>query len=243
MGALALPKSNSCPCAPSLNSYDQSAYPVRSQQHGPLNLDERHRSSPQWTTSSRLLRLGEAIDFDFFLPDHAVSNDLVVFERYLERAEPGAAFSADGDLSWLDENRAPRAAPRGRRQPSFGDLPPDAAGQLSGAVACGRRDTLPLLRGHRGRLAGRALQHRRRAGPSPQSARDGNPARLPPARGPRRQDPHVLRWRVGPVRCTATRSSRHCWDTTASTATPSSPSCPTPPAWTWRSGPSTTAAC
>ena len=27
---------------------------------------------------------------------------MVVFERYLERAEPGAAFSAGGDLSWLD---------------------------------------------------------------------------------------------------------------------------------------------
>ena len=46
--------------------------------------------------------MGEAIDFDFFLPNGAVSNDLVVFERYLERAEPGGAFSADGGLSWLD---------------------------------------------------------------------------------------------------------------------------------------------
>ena len=61
----------------------------------------RHRTSPQWVTSSRLLRLGEAIHFDFFLPAGTDSNDLVVFERYLERADPGA-FTAGGDLSWLD---------------------------------------------------------------------------------------------------------------------------------------------
>ena len=67
-----------------------------------MDLDERHRGYPQWVTSSRLLRLGEAIDFDFHLPGGAVSCDLVVFERYLERAEPGGAFSAGGDLSWLD---------------------------------------------------------------------------------------------------------------------------------------------
>ena len=63
---------------------------------------ERHRCSPQWVTSSRLLRLGEAIGFDFFLPRGTDSVDLVVFERYLEMADPGGTFSADGDLSWLD---------------------------------------------------------------------------------------------------------------------------------------------
>ena len=67
-----------------------------------MELGNRHQNSPQWFTSSRLLRLGEAIDFEFFLPDGAVSEDLVVFKRYLERADPGGAFSADGDLSWLD---------------------------------------------------------------------------------------------------------------------------------------------
>ena len=67
-----------------------------------MALGERHRSSPQWFTSSRLLRLGEAIDFDFFLPDDAISEGLVVFERYLERVDPGGAFSAGGDLYWLD---------------------------------------------------------------------------------------------------------------------------------------------
>ena len=67
-----------------------------------MDLSQRHRSSPQWVTSSRLLRLGEAIDFDFHLPGGAVSCELVVFERYLERADPGEGFSAGGDLSWLD---------------------------------------------------------------------------------------------------------------------------------------------
>ena len=63
---------------------------------------ERHRCTPQWVTSSRLLRLGEAIGFDFFLPRGTDSVDLVVFERYLEMADPGGTFSAGGDLSWLD---------------------------------------------------------------------------------------------------------------------------------------------
>ena len=67
-----------------------------------MKLGEHHRRLPQWVTSSRLLRLGEAIDFDFFFPDGSESEDPVIFERYLERAEPGEAFSADGDLSWLD---------------------------------------------------------------------------------------------------------------------------------------------
>ena len=75
-----------------------------------MDLGERHRTSPQWVTSSRLLRLGEAVDFDVFLPDGAVSDDPVVFERYLERVDPGGAFSTDGDLSWLD-GLEPRVLP------------------------------------------------------------------------------------------------------------------------------------
>lgn len=75
-----------------------------------MHLNEHHRHVPQWATSSRLLRVGEAIDFELLLPDGTDPEDLVVFERYLERAEPGAAFSADGDLSWL-EGIEPRVLP------------------------------------------------------------------------------------------------------------------------------------
>ncbi len=75
---------------------------IRAEAAETMDLSERHRTTPQWVTSSRLLRLGEAIDFEFFLPDGAVPVDLVVFERYLDRVDPGGAFSADGDLSWLD---------------------------------------------------------------------------------------------------------------------------------------------
>ena len=57
---------------------------------------------PQWTTGPRLLKLGEGIAFNFFLPDGIKAEPLTIFPRYLERAEPGDAFTAGGDLGWLD---------------------------------------------------------------------------------------------------------------------------------------------
>jgi hypothetical protein len=60
-------------------------------------------SHPQWKTSSRLLKLGEAIDFDFYLPDGMQAGDLTIFPRYLEIAQPGEKFEAGGGLDWLDE--------------------------------------------------------------------------------------------------------------------------------------------
>ena len=59
-------------------------------------------SQPKWTTGSRLLRLGETIEFRFVLPDGTEGEDLTIFPRYLERADPGRAFVAGGDLAWLD---------------------------------------------------------------------------------------------------------------------------------------------
>src|SRR5207253_10314030 len=47
---------------------------------------------PQWTTSSRLLKLREKIEFHFYLPRSAKAEELLIFPNYLERAEPGAAF-------------------------------------------------------------------------------------------------------------------------------------------------------
>ena len=56
---------------------------------------------PQWTTSPRLLKLGESIEFRFFLPPGIRPEGLSIFPRYLERANPGKAFVAGGDLAWL----------------------------------------------------------------------------------------------------------------------------------------------
>ena len=56
---------------------------------------------PQWTTSARLLKLGEAIDFRFFLPAGASSGEFRTFPKVLERAEPGDKFRADGGLGWV----------------------------------------------------------------------------------------------------------------------------------------------
>jgi hypothetical protein len=60
------------------------------------------RQQAQWWTSSRLLRLGEPIDFRFHLPAGASTRPLHLFGRYLEQAQPGDAFAAGGDLAWLD---------------------------------------------------------------------------------------------------------------------------------------------
>jgi len=59
------------------------------------------RPESQWTTTSRLLKLGEEIVFKFQLPGGVSADDLVVYPQYLERANPGKAFVASGDLSWV----------------------------------------------------------------------------------------------------------------------------------------------
>lgn len=67
------------------------------------NIDkEKHSACPQWTTSSRLLRIGESITFTFHLPTDTSGGSLSVFPRYLEQAKPGKAFRAGGALDWLD---------------------------------------------------------------------------------------------------------------------------------------------
>jgi len=66
-------------------------------------LSPRHASQPQWATSSRLLKLGESIDFHVSLPDGIPAEDLSIFPRYLELAQPGDDFEPVGSLSWLDD--------------------------------------------------------------------------------------------------------------------------------------------
>ena len=61
-----------------------------------------HSEQAQWWTGSRLLRLGESIDFRFHLAAGMSTGPLHVFGRYLEQAQPGDTFVAGGDLDWLD---------------------------------------------------------------------------------------------------------------------------------------------
>lgn len=69
-------------------------------------MNESLMAAPQWVTGSRLLKLGEEIQFEFYLPDGTAASDLAVFPQYLERASPGAEFVAGGDLAWLDNLEA-----------------------------------------------------------------------------------------------------------------------------------------
>ena len=69
-------------------------------------MDKTLLQMPQWTTSSRLLKLGERIEFRFFLPPGIRPGGLSIFPQYLERANPGEAFVAGGDLAWLDSLEA-----------------------------------------------------------------------------------------------------------------------------------------
>ena len=65
-------------------------------------LAEAFRSEPQWLTSPRLLKLGEKIDFEFYLPPRLAAGSLDIFPQYLERAEPGSGFRAGGALEWIE---------------------------------------------------------------------------------------------------------------------------------------------
>lgn len=60
-----------------------------------------HSGLPLWTTSSRLLKLGESLTFRFRIPSGATDGGLKVYPQYLEQAEPGTEFTAGGDLKWL----------------------------------------------------------------------------------------------------------------------------------------------
>ena len=61
-----------------------------------------HSEQAQWWTGSRLLRVGESIDFRFHLPAGMSAGPLHLFGRYLEQAQPGDMFAAGGGLDWLD---------------------------------------------------------------------------------------------------------------------------------------------
>ena len=60
-----------------------------------------HSGMPLWTSSSRLLKLGESLDFQFRTPSGEAGGGLRIYPRYLEQADPGMEFAAGGDLKWL----------------------------------------------------------------------------------------------------------------------------------------------
>ena len=61
------------------------------------------RNQPQWRTGPRLLKLGEQIDFEFFVPPAVRAGDLQIFPQYLEHAQPADFSPTTGDLGWLQE--------------------------------------------------------------------------------------------------------------------------------------------
>lgn len=68
-------------------------------------MNNRLSMRPQWVTGPRLLKIGETIEFQFFLPegvDNPEAKTLRVFPRYLERAGTDADRSAPGGLGWVD---------------------------------------------------------------------------------------------------------------------------------------------
>jgi hypothetical protein len=65
-------------------------------------LTTEHSTHPQWSTSSRLLRLGETIEFHFYLSNDVSTDNVSIYPRYLELAQPSGDFKADDGLSWLD---------------------------------------------------------------------------------------------------------------------------------------------
>ena len=65
--------------------------------------NQQLKDRPQLTTSSRLLKLGEEIEFHFWLPEGVEPSPLRIFPRYLEKAKPGKGYVTGGDLAWVDE--------------------------------------------------------------------------------------------------------------------------------------------
>ena len=65
--------------------------------------EERTFPVHQWFTTSRLIKFGDTIEFDFFIPSGAESCQVDIFSRYLERYQTYGSFKADSDIAFLDE--------------------------------------------------------------------------------------------------------------------------------------------
>ena len=99
-------------------------------------MNESLMAAPQWVTGSRLLKLSEEIQFEFYLPDGTAASDLAVFPRYLELANPGAEFVAGGDLAWLDSLGLTERDSEGYRvRPDNGTVHPERCDHTQGSRA------------------------------------------------------------------------------------------------------------
>ncbi|NQW18753.1 MAG: hypothetical protein HQ478_14870 [Chloroflexi bacterium] len=66
------------------------------------SLSKRLTERPQLTTGPRLLKLGEAMEFQFSVPAGVDAGDLSIFPRYLEQAGSDINFSAADGLGWIE---------------------------------------------------------------------------------------------------------------------------------------------
>jgi len=71
-----------------------------------VTIQPQHLVRPQWITGPRLLKLGESIDFHFFLPEGASIGTLDIFPDYLRKAKPDLKVITSEDLSWLSQLEA-----------------------------------------------------------------------------------------------------------------------------------------
>lgn len=62
----------------------------------------RQGAEAVWTTSSRLLKCGESLEFKFQLPPGVASGGLRIYSRYLEQANPDSESEPGRDLKWLE---------------------------------------------------------------------------------------------------------------------------------------------
>ena len=135
-----------------------TAYGITARALGQVS-DTHPPTEPQLITSARLLKLGEEIAFTFTVPPNVTAGPLEVFVRYLETADPGSRFHAGRDLEWLDHLPRETLPVRVAQGTATVTYTPTKRGSYLAPLAGRRRDLLPLLRGHRGRLGGAAFQH------------------------------------------------------------------------------------
>lgn len=92
-----------------LSSFQLSALAAKSPDPPSEITDAAFLKQPQWTTSSRLLKLGERIQYRLYLPAGIDPGTLEVFPRFLESATVGDAFDPhNGEKPWLDQQTGER---------------------------------------------------------------------------------------------------------------------------------------
>ena len=142
------------------------------------------RFQPQWITGPRLMRLGESLVLQFYVPAGMEAENVEIFPRYLEQAEPGPAFRPAGGLDWIEslpcESLSLSLSSAGKASITYTPLHP---GHYLAALASRRRSTLPLLLGHRRRLVRTPFQHIYLLGVGADLACDRYSAGLPTAVG------------------------------------------------------------